>query len=213
MNLVDMLVAWVGSALLLIALLGLVFRGTYGQCYSFSAYLVAVLVPQVLSTVWPALYTYGFWVFKEVLHSGLKFAIVLELAYRTLRSFPGALAAGRRVALTVVGLAYFAIVTVPGGAQAEFSARVLPRVLNGTIWLFVALAAVVLWYRLPIQPLHKAILVGFVPYLLIFSVAMAALDGFGWSIAGRIAYLHTVGYLCLEAYWVHAVWRPQTARR
>ena len=30
-----------------------------------------------------------------------------------------------------------------------------PRVLNGSIWLFTAIAALILWYRLPVDPFHK----------------------------------------------------------
>ena len=145
MNALQLAIAWVGTALLVSALLGLLVRRSYGECYSFALYLTAVLVPQLLWTLWPERFqTYDFWVMKEILHSALKFAIALELGYRILRGFPGALATGRRLGLVVVGAVYLVIVSVPGGRSAEFAAQVLPRVLNGTIWLYVALAGLVL---------------------------------------------------------------------
>lgn len=198
---------------MLAAVVGLLLNHRWREGYSFAIYVATVLVTQLLQVLWPGhFYTYDFWVFKEVLHAALKFAIVLELGYRILAAFPGALATGRRLALLLVGVVYAVIVGVPGGSGAEFVARVLPRVLNGTIWLFVALASIVLWYRLPIRPLHKAILLGFVPYLLVFSVAMSALDTFGWSVLPRIGYLHSVSYLLLLTYWVYAIWRSRTER-
>jgi hypothetical protein len=211
----DLAIVWLGSLLLAGTLIGLFVRRRHAVCWSFTAYVAAVLIPQILEVAWPShFYTKELWLLKEVVHAFLKFAIILELSVRILQRFPGAFAAGERVGLAVVMIVYLVVVSVPAGdaGYQEIAGRLLPRVLNGTIWLFVALSAVVLWYRLPIQPLHKAILVGFVPYLLAFSVVMTSLDSFGWDLRGRIGYLSSVAYLALEAYWLVAVWRRDDTR-
>jgi hypothetical protein len=68
-------------------------------------------------------------------------------------------------------------------------------------------AAVILWYRLPVDPLHKAILIGFVPYLLVFTVAMNALSAYGWDLREYAGYAQTIAYVVLVAYWARAAWR------
>jgi hypothetical protein len=85
----------------------------------------------------------------------------------------------------------------------------MPRVLNGTIWLFAALAILILWYRLPVHWFQKAILLSYVPYLLVFTVAMNALGEMGWQ---RGAWANTAGqvaYWLLVLYWNYTAWRPE----
>ena len=195
------------------ALAGLAFRRRLGACYAFSGYLAAVFVADVLVLLWPGrFYRWQFWIAKEAVHSVLKLAIALELAVRTFGAFPGAQAAARRLLVIVVVLTYAAVLAVPVEPEYKVLAgTVLPRILNGTIWLFTAVAGLVLWYRLPVDPLHKAILLGLVPYLLVFTMALNALDAFGWDLRDPLAYVHTGAYLALLIYWTYAAWRPQEA--
>ena len=60
---------------------------------------------------------------------------------------------------------YVAVVAVPTGDHnyAVLAAQIQPRILNGTIWVFTSQAALILWYRLPVDSFHKAILIGFIP--------------------------------------------------
>jgi len=209
-------ILWTGNATLLLALLGLFVRGRQRVCHSFTIYIAAVLLPQLLYSTWPdRFYTGDLWMLGEVTHCVLKFAIALEVGFLVLRRFPGASQTGRWAGLFVVWAIFFAIVALPVENPDYYSlaGKLLPRILNGTIWLFVALAGVVLWYRLPLHPLHKAIVLGFVPYLLVFSVAMTALDSFGWQHRVHTTYLHTLAYLALEVYWAWSAWRPDPAGR
>ena len=82
-----------------------------------------------------------------------------------------------------------------------------PYVLAGTLWLFLAISALILWYRLPVAPLHKALLLGFVPYLLIFTVALNMLKAYGGSVREYAGYGKNVAYLALLAYWAMVAWR------
>lgn len=202
-----------GELILGVLLVGLVFRGRVRYCYSFALYVIAVLVCEVLITAWPERFLrWDFWVFKEILNNVLKFAIALELAARTFRAFPGARTTARGVVFLIVFVSLAAALAAPATTHADFpelASQLHPRILNGTIWLFTALAAVILWYRLPVDLFHKAILVGFVPYLLVFTVAMNALDAIGWHLQELASYSQSVAYLLLLGYWAYAAWRPQ----
>lgn len=215
MSAVQWWIGVAGEAVIMALLVGLVTKGRYRACYSFALYLVAVVAADGLILAWPGrFHRWDFWIVKETVHSLLKFAIALELALRTFRAFPGARATARGVVFLVVLVALAGILAGPAEQAADFpdlASRLHPRILNGTIWLFTAIAAVVLWYRLPVDAFHKAILIGFVPYLLVFTVAMNALDAIGWHLQKPAAYAHTVAYLLLLVYWTHAAWRPLEA--
>lgn len=198
----------------LLLLVGLWARRRYGVSYSFALYIADILLCESLVMYWPQhFFRWQFWLFKESVYTLLKFAIAMELAARTFRSFPGAQATARRVLFVVLALGYLAILAVPvkGADYGLLAGQVLPRILNATIWLFTAIAVLVLWYRLPVHPLHKAILIGFVPYLLIFSVTMNALDVFGWELRETLGYVHTSAYLLLLLYWCRAAWQRAEA--
>jgi hypothetical protein len=170
--------------------------------------------------LWPGhFWRLWFYLGKEQVINVLRFAIALELTYRTFRAFPAARATARAVLLVVLVIV-LAVVLVGtrdlepaegGPALGPLATRVQPRVLNGTIWLLTAIAGLVLWYRLPVQPLHKAILVGLVPYLLVFSVSLNLIESWGWDVRARVNYLYTLAFLLVLGYWVHAAWRRSEA--
>jgi hypothetical protein len=201
-----------GELVLAVILAGLLVRRRASRCYSFTIYVLAVLVCEVLISASPArFHNWNFWVFKEILLIVLKFAIALELAARIFSAFPGARATARGVTLLVVLASLAAVLALPATNPdfPDIAAHVFPRILNGTIWLFTALAAVIMWYRLPVDLFHKAILVGFVAFSLVFTVALNAIDSIGWHIRPWVSYLQSVAYLLLLGYWAQAAWRPQ----
>lgn len=209
MRVYEVVVNFLGITLEAILLAAIVLRRHYGVCLSFPLYVMSVLVPSLLFNVWPqSFFTWENYLLREIVHNLLKFAIGLELAYRTFRAFPGAWTQARRlvfVIVLVIAIVVIAAITAerdPADIQVEWHARVL----NGTIWLFTGIAAVILWYRLPVNPFHKAILVGFVPYLLIFSFGMRALVEMGWDAARQYQRFHTLAYLALLVYWNRAAW-------
>jgi hypothetical protein len=140
--------------------------------------------------------------------------MAIELALRTFRAFPGAIATARRTLLVVCVLTWVAVSAVPTGVEPTAADRVLvfaaqlhPRVVNGTIWLFTATAALILWYRIPVHPFHKAVLLGYVPYLLVFTILYNALGQLGWQRLLFLGYAGQIAYVSLAAFWVHAAWR------
>jgi hypothetical protein len=116
----------------------------------------------------------------------------------------------RRVLLLVLGLAWLGVVSLPVDPTSgrAMLGGVLPRILNGTVWVFVAVSAVVLWYRLPVSRLDKALLVGFVPYLLVFTVSLTLLESLGWGadVVRGMGHIQASAYELLLLYWNGVVW-------
>jgi hypothetical protein len=207
----EIIVVCVGLLLMAACLTGLFVRGRYRSCVTFTLYLAAVLLSDALVLLAPQRFrTWDFWVLKESVHNLLKFAIALELTVRTFRSFPGA---RQTVAGLVLGVLVLTLLSVgPGprleaGSTEELALNLQPYVLAGTVWLFIAISALILWYRLPVNALHKALLLGFVPYLLIFTVAINLRRSYGAEARVLAGYVKNVAYQVLLAYWVYAAWR------
>jgi hypothetical protein len=205
-------IAYAGTVALAIVLAGVLVRVRYRIWWFFTLYLAVTLVSTVMLVAWPGrFYTTAFWQGKETALNFVRFAMALELAYRTFRAFPGALATARWSLLFVL-LVTLAGVLFSGGSHdyQSFLSDVHPRVLNGSTWLFTAIAAIVLWYRLPVDAFHKSVLLSYVPYLLVFSVCMnllGAAGSAGWESMWLVRYLNQLSYVVLTIYWAHAAWR------
>ena len=201
-------------------LAGMIVRRRVGVCWTFVVYLGVIALADLLVILWPDhFWRLWFYVGKEFVITILRLAVALELTYRTFRAFPSARVTARGVLLLVL-VATLAVVVVGTGdlapsegapALGPLASRVQPRVLSGAIWLLTAVAGLILWYRLPVHPLHKAILVGLVPYLLVFSVSLNMLESRGWEILPVVSYLHTLAFLLVLVYWTFAAWRPDEA--
>jgi len=207
----ETIVVCVGLLLLAACLTGLIVRGRHRLCVSFTLYLAAVLLSDALVLLSPGRFrSWDFWVLKESIHNLLKFAIALELTVRTFRSFPGARKTVTGLVLGVLVLTWFSVGPRPrlaAGTTEDLALNLQPYVLAGTVWLFIAISGLILWYRLPVNALHKALLLGFVPYLLIFTVAINLRRSYGAEAGALASYVKNVAYQVLLAYWVYAAWR------
>jgi len=210
------LLAYAGTVAMAVALAGVFVRRRYRVWFVFPLFLAVSLLCTLMMLSWPRVfYTGDFWQGKENALNLLRFAMALELAYRTFRAFPGALATLRWVSLLVLVTTLFAVIAVSGGASdfQSFMADLQPRVLNGSIWLFTAIAALILWYRLPVDPFDKAILLSYVPFLLVFTVSMSAWAEFSAGSAARgqrpwfVTFTYQLAYLALMSHWARAAWR------
>ena len=103
---------------------------------------------------------------------------------------------------------------VSGGSPELYRAALHewePRVLMGTIWLLNALALLVIWYRVPLHMYHRAILLGFVPYLLVFTTILRMLRHYGWEILPLVQSAEPAAYMLLVGWWCYAAWAPEPA--
>jgi len=215
----QVLVAHAVKILVLLTLAGIVTRHRARMCWSFLAYLVTILACNSLISLWPdTFFVSWFWMLKQALYDCLRLAIAIELAYRTFRAFPGAQNTARRMVFAILAVTSLALIGVPSGLSAGspalYSAALQewePRVMTGTIWLMNGLAVLVIWYRVPIHAYHKAILLGFVPFLLVFTTLLRLLQIYGWEVLPLVQSAEPAAFLLLMAWWAHAAWEPDTA--
>jgi len=56
---------------------------------------------------------------------------------------------------------------------------------------------------------HRAILLGFTPYLLVFSVVLELLRRGGWGVAAWAGVADSMAYLTMMSWWAFAAWSPE----
>jgi hypothetical protein len=199
-----------GTFLLWVVLAGVIRRQRYREWVFFPIFVFSVAAWGTLVAFWhERFHVEEAWMWKEGLHHVFRLAMALELAVRTFRAFPGAMATLKRV-LFVVLVITIAIVLSAAPAvfkYESFIGQFQPRILNAAVWLFTGIAALILWYRLPVSRFKKAIVLSYVPYLLVFTVYMNLLGDIGWKKSEFYGHLHQIVYLALLSYWAYAAWR------
>jgi hypothetical protein len=158
-------------------------------------------------------YVMWFYQATETVYVVLKLAVALEITALAYQAFPAAHAAARRAILAVlVALLLLVTVSVPYGS--DFPTLVLEltkRLTFGTILVFCATWALVLWYHLPLHRLHRAIIRGLVPYMLVFAAVNALMLTFGWNIRDAVSTADAVAWNLMLAYWAWEAWRTPPA--
>lgn len=218
MTIAQLAILLVGNLFLIAALAGLWVRRRWRLVYVFPLYLLAVLVLGSLPALWPArFHTWSFYWAKESVYSVLKVGVALELIVRVFQALPAARRTARWAFLLVLSVtvvtAWHASPSVAPVARAErqwadLVVALHPRIANGTAWLFGALFALILYYRLPLHPLHKAIAFGFMAYLLLLTFGLDLLKRSDFAALPIVSYASSLGYTLVVAYWAWAAWRP-----
>lgn len=212
----DVLLGATGTLLLGTLFVGLIHRGHLRSSPAF-VMLIAVtfgwslLVAADRDSFW----LLDYWLLKEWVHCLLRLAVALEIAQRTFLWLPGARRAAALAMLVAVSLTAVSFTLLPPLAQDRASylgSAVLASVLQGSAWLFMAIAAVVTSYRVPLDRLGKAILVGYTPYLLVFTIGASASAALGWDQA-RALQFHQPAYVVLLIYWNRVVWATGQSRQ
>jgi hypothetical protein len=196
------------TVLLLATLVGLLVRGHWRAWYSFAAYTLILSVFSSLYFISAELfYSPRVWMLQENVLNAVRFGMALELAARTFRGYPGARSTLNFVVTLVVG-ATLALV-LPSASQgadyASFISVMQPRLISGSVWLFTAIAALILWYRLPVLAFRKTILLSYLPYLIFSTVFLDLLRQHDWP--PILGYLNQVVYLALVSFWVYTAWK------
>jgi hypothetical protein len=205
-----------GTLLLSLLLAGLFVRRRARVCVSFTVYVATVAVSSSLILFWPErFFAWSFYLAKEATLNLVTLAVALELTLRVFQAFPAAIRTARRAFLLVLGVTVIAVVTAPSrpptaGREAWAAELVLalqPRITNGTAWLFGAIFALILYYRIPLHQLHKAIAAGFMAYLLLFTFVLDLISRADPALYRAMSYANSIAYTLLEVYWVWAAWR------
>lgn len=194
---------------LVAALAGTFARGRYRACLTFPVYLALVLACDTVVSLWPErFYVEWFWILQQSAWDLAKLAVALELACRVFRVFPGARSVAHVTIAAVLAITTAVIIALPAWASYTAVAQEWqPRVLTGTIWLMTSIAILVVWYRLPIHPFQRAILIGFVPYLAVFSSLLNVLRHHGWEFREWVNVADASAYLLAASWWAWSAWR------
>lgn len=205
------LLAAAGIALLVVTLAGLIARRRWSAWYAFTLYIAVVAGFSFAFVAWPDVFWQPHvWLVQTSVVNALRFAVAIELAARTFHAFPGARSTLRPVLLALLGVTLVLVLAIPV-TDADYRTvlgEVQPRLLNGTVWLFTAIAALILWYRLPVAPLHKSVLLGYVPYLLFELVYLRVFVELGWR-KEAFGYIYPAAYLLLVGHWAWVAWRAE----
>ena len=204
----DVLITLLAQLGLSMALAGLLLRGRARALRSFTVYLFVVLIAEFGVLLLPDVFwSWNWWVARQVVYSSLKLAIGAELAASLFAAFPGA----RRTAnaatfgLLLLTLVFLAVPT-SGLSPTLISGQLLPRLGNGALGVFVGLAAVARWYVVPLNPLHKAILTGFVAYGVLIVTVGAMLDLADEPTRLAFNLIAGGGYCTLTGWWAVSAW-------
>lgn len=203
-------------ALLTLVMIGLWARRRLGMCHSFGVYLATVLTSTILLPLWTdRFWTFHTFVVKEVVFAVLKMAVAVEIWHWTFARFAGARV---KVGLLLVAvLAVIALATAhPAGLDffEGFTAVTNPRQQAGVLALCLVVVISSNWYRIPLHPYHRALMIGFALYQMIhvlcqtlFIVSGVHETRTGWGFE-LLAALEPVGYTLTLAWWARAAWRP-----
>jgi len=197
---------------LALALAGLFLRRRARLCRSFAIYLAIVLVSELLIGIWPErFWVWSFWLLRQTVFDAVKLLIALELAYWIFYGFPGAAQNARTIIFVLLAATFAAVLVLPNEQGRDPSGFLFgtlrPRLEIGAAWIFTALAALVQWYRIPLHPLHRGIMIGFVPYLVVFSAVTKLIAEYGWK--DWLAALDSPAYLVTCCWWVWTAWRHE----
>ena len=217
MSWVQAVFGWAGVVQLLALFTVLVWRRHYRQLPLFSLYAGGLALTSAavgLAYAW-RVHAQEAWLVHQVASAALRFGVALELTYSIFGAFPAAAVAARRVTFVLLVVTAVTAMSVSKAdiTYTQFNAEMVPRLATGAVWIFTALAALVLWYRLPLGALQRAILLGYAPYLLLFTVAMNMLASVGWHARNAVGYVDTIAFFVLINYWLRVAWRsaPEAA--
>jgi hypothetical protein len=201
----------VETALLALVVLGMWVRGRVALCRAFFLYVLAVFVSHVV-LMFRAERPLSMWVINQSAFAILKFLTAVEIWSRTFSTLREAATAwGLLLAAIFVATAVAVALVPPGLSQwRAFVGFVEPRTQVGSLFAFVVLVSAVAWYRVPLHPFHRAILLGFAVYLSAHAVSMSTLvwlDNAQWARPGLIL-LEGTAYVTALAWWARAAWRP-----
>jgi len=208
------IVAQLAKVSLLALLVAMAMRGRLALCWTLTAYVVATLVGNSLATFWPhRFFTPAFWILKQGVYDSLKVGIALELAWRVFSAFPGAWRVARILIVVLLGASTVALVWLTPHSSYANVWEWQPSVVTAQVWLFTSLALLIVVYQIPIGEWHRAIVVGFAPYLLVSVTLMNLLERRGARFRQAVGLLDSVAFVGLIMLWTYAAWRQEEPAR
>jgi len=194
-----------------VAVAGLIARRRHRLCRSFTYFLASIVIANRLVVWWPGtFFNLEFWTVKEACYALLKFGVALEVASLVFRPFVGARPVMRFGVLAALLATSVVVAWVPAGDDyTQIVGQLQPRVAIGVVWIFSVTVALAAWHRIPLHDFHRAIMLGFVPYLVVFSLLLSLLTQFDSRADAFVSYADQVACCLVMAYWCYSVWRRE----
>ena len=201
-------VLFVGSVCGLVLLCaGMYWRRRLTQCVTFSAYVIAATVFSVVYLVYPASNTPEAFVVKQGIYDSLLFGMSLEISYRAFSAFAGIANQVRGLLALAVAASSLAIflLTPPNPLYADI-ARYQPGITTAGIWCLSFVAMLIVWYQIPVPAFTRSIILGYVPYQVVFVVCTDFIGRLGWGaiqgidLANALAFDAVAGYLAFNSW-------------
>jgi hypothetical protein len=149
-----------------LTLVGLCVNRRLRRAWTLPPWLLSLIGSAAVVGVCPACNTWDFWLVKEFVHAALALLLGVELAARISQNLPRARQAARRWIVFVLVMMVVLVVTAPEG---PLTVNVLPRLLASIAWLYTGLVVVTIRFVLPLDPLHRAVLLGLSPYMMLYA--------------------------------------------
>lgn len=197
-----------GVCLMAFVVFALFKRGKARQCYLFSVYMTLATSFTFLILAFPEHYSPEAYMVKQGIYDSLIFGMSLELSVRTFAAFTGIANLVRAVLSLAVVLSTVGIfLATPVNALYETTISVQPGVTTAGIWCLAFVGLLIVWYQIPVPAFTRAIIVGFVPYLVVFTIYSDLIIRLGWGVVHELGILNAVSYDFLAGYWAYAAWR------
>jgi hypothetical protein len=205
---------------LAMALVGIFARKRQSECWMLPVNLGVVLAFDTAVALFPdQLFHWNVYVVQQWIYQLCLFGVALELASRAFKAFPGAAATARAVFLGILVLTAISIfaATPPGAPESNQDYYLIalltiqPRIINATIWLFVATSRLVMFFNIPVSDWHRSISLGFSIYLVIAVTLLNVLRKFGWDVSAFVSFFDAFAYLALCSWIALRAWQPEEA--
>jgi hypothetical protein len=205
-----------GSLLLQVAtLLGLVVRQRVRRVVLLPVYLATVTMSEALRLARPELFSdWNLWAARELLVGLLGAGVAVEIATRVFARLPGAAARLRGVRLVILLVTLATLSMIPslvakGSWRFLLVTEILPRLAFGTAALCIATLGTMVFHLVPLDPLHRAVLLGLALYLVLYAgtLGSAATNTWGLFLTYHVT---PIVYLAVLALWAHAAWRRES---
>ena len=196
-----------GFALAVAVLIGILRRKRVAQCIGFTFLVLASAGFTGLFLVYPQGNSPALYLLKQGIYDSLLFAIALELSFRAFSAFRGV--AGRvrfLLAFAVTASTAGIFFLTPNSPYSQFW-RYQPSVTTAGIWCLTTVALLIVWYQIPIRAFLRAVILAYVPYLVVFVICVDLIGRLGWGAIPRLNILNALAYDAMAAYWVYAAWR------
>lgn len=199
---------YVGLGLMGLVVAGLFRSGRARESLTFTAYMTVATSFGVAILAFPSWYTPEVFQIKQGIYDSLLLGMAIELSIKVFGAFLGV--AGRvraLLAIAVIVSSTLILILTPRNAAYSDLSQYQPGVTTAGIWCLTLVALLIVWYQIPVPLFTRAILLGYVPYLVIFVVCIDLIGRLGWGAIDGINLLSAGAYDVLAAYWAHAAWR------